>query len=120
MNLRGRSAVLALGVGMLGLACAPRPKVVEAPVLAAPSAQTLVGILDLVIGDPRNPGGERVSASLVEQGGKRTTLMITRGQLDSLGPAVRQPGTKVRVTGEAVTEGGIAGFRVATIAIVAP
>jgi hypothetical protein len=116
--LRSRSAALALGAVVLALSCARPPKAIDTPpVMEAPAPQTLVGVLDLVIGDPRNAGGEQVNASLVEPGGKRTALVITRGQLDALGPAVRQPGTKVRVIGELLTVNGAPAVRVATISI---
>jgi hypothetical protein len=78
----------------------------------------MTGVLDLTIGDPATgSGSERVDASLVEDNGTRTRLLIARSQLDALGPRARTPGTRVQVTGEPAMEQGVQVLRVTAITL---
>lgn len=89
--------------------------------MAVPPTQTMVGILDVVVGDPAaGTGVEYVNASLVDDAGKRTALVMVRRQLDALGVGARQPGTRVRVVGEPVTVNGAPGLRVTSVTLVTP
>jgi hypothetical protein len=117
MTLRSAS-VLALTALSFGVACARQPKIIDIKPVTAIGPQALVGTLDMVVGDPQPSGGpERLSTFLVEAGGKRTPLVIARGQIDALGPSARQPGVRVRVVGEPVTYNGSAAFRVVSISL---
>jgi hypothetical protein len=117
-----RATAVAASLVALGLACAKAPEMrpIPVPVLAAPAMVTITGALDIVVGDPTGVGAEQVRASVVEADGKRTALVMVRRQLDDLGAAARQPGTRVRVTGEPATLNGAPAIRVTNIMLVTP
>lgn len=91
------------------------------PQVAAAATQTLTGVLDLVIGDPASSSGsERVNATLVDNAGKRTSLLLLRRQLDALGTDARRPGFRATVVGEPTVIDGGPALRVLSISAAPP
>lgn len=107
------------------VACAAPPRqtsdTAPANVAAAGANRTMTGVLDLVIGDPASgSGSERVNASLVDQAGNRTALVLVRRQLDALGPEARKPGFRATVVGEPTVIDGGPALRVLSISAAPP
>lgn len=105
----------------VGCAAPARQTIDTPPVQAAAITHTIIGVLDLVIGDPASgAGSERILAALVDSIGNRTPLVLVREQLDGLGPDARKPGFRVRVVGEPATLHGAPALRVLSISATPP
>jgi len=97
------------------VACGKSNAAVQRPIpikpIAAPAVQTITGLLEL-------PAGDQPHSAIVEQGGKRTLLVVSQNMIDALGPGARAPGAQIRVTGEPATLNGAPAIRVTSIALV--